>query len=919
MEILDLVRRAARERLKAAFLEESARGLTGEWRLAETTLAGEIAVAPRRSRRLAEAFARVAAASGSTEARGRAARLTASLLTHLGEFGESRRAYREAISLLDGAARDGARIGLAAAEMRLGRFDAARSLCRAVRRDAKARNDVLLAAAADLNEAVALHEQGRPKASIALYERARSGFASAKNPRMHAKATLDLANALTLLDRYAEAAPLYAEAASSFDAMGQTLSAARSRYNHGALCVAMERLGDADTALREAEARFRAAGESTLAALARLDRGEAMLRAGLAPEARRLFESARAGLARGAPPGERLRATTRAARAALASGDARAARRLAASAQTRGLRGTEAERDEILGRALALSGRFAAARTRLERAAKSFGSERPAGRARSLAAAAWCATKTGRTADARRLAAAARRASSPLGVAGIDFACAAVSFLLEDTEGRRADASRALDDSVTALERVRAGLGTDAMRAALLAGREAWLARAVRHALAGPGGDEAALALVERFRARSLIDLLGAVESAAPRDERIAKLRARVATLEKRAEGASQPAFLRSAASAPAAREIRAAERALAEAMSVTAPLRDATDLRARRAALPLETVVLSLFADETDTFVFAVCRDDVVTAIVPFGSPQVAALAEELRYTIGKFALGDDFAARHAARLSRDVDARLAQLSALCLGPVEEMVRAARRVVIVPHGPWHRVPFAALPLAGGPLVDRAEVALTPAFGALGADVPSATGTSLVLSAADVAAPAMDDEARAVAQTLGDARLLTGDDACFDSLAAARAPRCVHIAAHGRFRSDAPAMGGVRLSDGWLRALDIATLPLPGALVVLSGCETGLSGVGPGDEVHGLVRGVFASGAAELVASLWRVGDAATSRFMTAFHAHRAHGLAAESALAAAQRDARGRGEPVWTWAGFSIWTRRLRESAGVS
>jgi CHAT domain-containing protein len=161
--------------------------------------------------------------------------------------------------------------------------------------------------------------------------------------------------------------------------------------------------------------------------------------------------------------------------------------------------------------------------------------------------------------------------------------------------------------------------------------------------------------------------------------------------------------------------------------------------------------------------------------------------------------------------------------------------------------------------------------------------------------------------------------LASGPAATFDAVAAARAPRCVHIAAHGRFRPDAPSMGGVRLADGWLRAIDFATLRLPGALVVLSGCETGVSRVGPGDEIHGLVRGVFASGATELVASLWRVGDESTARFMSSFHARRAGGLCAEHALAETQRESAATGLPVWAWAGFALWTRQFRHSAGTS
>ncbi len=917
MEILVLVRRAAKERISDAVLRGLAKDLAGDWKAAEQTIAADLGASPRRASRVVAAFARVAGASGGREARGRAARLAASHLTYCGRFEESGRAYRESIALLDGAARDGALLGLAAVETRLGRFAAARALCRGLRRTAKSRGDALLAAFADLNEALALHEGGRVRESVRLYERARTGFAAAGNRRLEARTTMDLANAFVLLDRYDDAAPLFDAASHSFASLGQTFDGARCRYNSGALAVATERLGDADVALREAEASFRAAGDAPHAALARLDRGEAMLRAGLVPEAARLVESARRGLTRGVPPVERVRASHLAARAALALGDAQSARRLASlasRASVRGLHGTAAASDEIAGRALALGGRHGAARKRLERAAKGFGGDRPAGRARSMAAAAWCANESGDAKGARRLAAVAARVATPLGVPGLDFAVAAVQFLVEDTAGRRAPARAALDRSIAALERVRAGLGQDTMRAALVTGRETWLARAVRHELAGPRGPEAAHELVERFRARALVDLLGAADAAAPRDARVAKLRARGAVLEKRALGEVQPAFLRSATAAPPRRALRAAERALADAAAASAfaPLLDAADLRRLPSRLPEGTLLVSLYADDAGAMVFTADRGGVRCEPVAGDAGRVTRLVEDLRYTIGKFALGDDFARRHAARLAADTSACLAELSALSLAPVAGAVTRAKRVVVVPHGPWHLVPFAALPVAGRPLVAHAAVALAPAIGALSADVREPNGPSLVLSAADALAPTMDDEARAVAAAIPGARLFTGDDARFDVLARAHEPRCVHVAAHGRFRSDAPSMGGVRLADGWLRAIDFASLRLPGALVVLSGCETGVARVGPGDELHGIVRGVFASGAAELVASLWRVGDEATARFMSAFHGARARGLCAEAALAETQRTAAALGLPAWAWAGFSLWTRRL-------
>jgi CHAT domain-containing protein len=118
-------------------------------------------------------------------------------------------------------------------------------------------------------------------------------------------------------------------------------------------------------------------------------------------------------------------------------------------------------------------------------------------------------------------------------------------------------------------------------------------------------------------------------------------------------------------------------------------------------------------------------------------------------------------------------------------------------------------------------------------------------------------------------------------------------------------------MSGVRLADGWLRAVDFPGLPLRGSLVVLSGCRTGVTTTGGGDEVQGLVRGVYAAGAAELLASLWRVDDATTAELFRRFHRARRRGATTPEALARAQRSMARDGAHPFYWAGFGVWSRR--------
>jgi len=912
--LLDLVR-AAGPRVAPARLGELAARVAGRWQEAENTISREFRRSPRAAEALLRAFARVAGADGSREAVGRAARLHGSWLAYRGKYRSGIAAYEEAEGLLRGAARDGARLGRAGCLLRLGHFDEAIRACRAARRAATRRGDGLLAAGADMNHATALHESGRALAAVPLYARAEQAFATAGRDHLAAVVAQNRANALVLLDRFVEAEHVLSGVIAHHDRAGLDHEAANARLNQGALLSAQDRLGDADSILAAAEEELAAAGDPVRAAACRLERGETLLRARLLPEAVHAIETARRDMRRGAPPAERRRATLLLAETEIAQGDgARGLHTLRALApQTPAERAWKAE---LAGRAHAAEGRPGRARRLLLEAAEGFGRDRPAGRGRALLAAAGCALREDDLAGARALTARAARAVDSVGTPSLQFGLAALRFLIAARSGPRARAAGHLQRALESLERVRAGLGRDALRSALLTGREEFVARAFRFVLDAPGGEAAALELLERLRARALVDLLGDAGRIVGVDgDRLAALRAEVAALERRMEGRPGPGWLRggeAGADPKLVSRLRAAERRLADAVDRAAKTRSRphATIEQLRAGLPRGALVLCYYADEVGTCVFAVTRDEVWLAESAVSVGTLARLERDLRFRLAQFTVGREFAERHATRLRRETDEILEQVSSVLLEPVAEAVRRASSIVVVPHGPLHRLPLGALPFDGRPLIAHAPVRLAPALAALGRPARRARGRPVVLGFHDELTPAIEGEVRSVARALPGARLRVGDDARLDSLAAMPRPSCLHLAGHGRYRPDAPAMSGIRLADGWLRAADFRTLDLTGSTVVLSGCETGVSHVGAGDEVHGLVRGVLAAGARELVASLWRVDDPATAKLMESFHTRRRAGRSAVEALAKAQLEQARAGVHPWYWAGFQVWSR---------
>ena len=264
-------------------------------------------------------------------------------------------------------------------------------------------------------------------------------------------------------------------------------------------------------------------------------------------------------------------------------------------------------------------------------------------------------------------------------------------------------------------------------------------------------------------------------------------------------------------------------------------------------------------------------------------------------------------------------------------LHPVESYIPPDGRLLLVPYGALHTLPFHALYNGEHYLIERCEVAYLPSAAMLllqesrratrgvGA---GRSGRALVLGHSDGGRlPYTLQEARRVAALLKSDCYLE-EKAAIEKLSSSEGSHAIiHLAAHGKNRADAPDFSYLQLADGQLNTVDVFNLDLPAELVTLSGCETGLVTIGGGDELLGLSRGFLYAGARSLLISLWLVEDASTAQLMAAFYRGVLGGQSRAGALRNAQRallTAAREGSRPSGWAHPYFWAPfRLLGAAG--
>ncbi|HYN22557.1 MAG TPA: CHAT domain-containing protein, partial [Thermoanaerobaculia bacterium] len=347
-------------------------------------------------------------------------------------------------------------------------------------------------------------------------------------------------------------------------------------------------------------------------------------------------------------------------------------------------------------------------------------------------------------------------------------------------------------------------------------------------------------------------------------------------------------------------------------------------DLAAAREVLDPGTLALSYSIGDKESTLFALTRDGGLRVeALPIGE-------KRLREEVERFLEGvrQPTAVSGQGTGPKESPAGLARsLYRDLIEPIADLVERSERLLILPDGPLHRLPFAALiregagasPNRGQYLVEwkplHGALSLT-VYGALRASRRKERGPAQLVAFGDpryaqrlapdesaqgpvrrpsewtmrgfhwAELPYSRREIERIAAVYPGARVYLGEEATEErAKSVAREARVLHFATHGYMDDRTPLDSAIVLTlpaelaagkdNGLLQVWEIfESVRLDADLVVLSACDSALGRELSGEGLIGLTRAFQYAGARSVVASLWSVADQPTAELMARFHRH---------------------------------------------
>jgi CHAT domain-containing protein len=330
-------------------------------------------------------------------------------------------------------------------------------------------------------------------------------------------------------------------------------------------------------------------------------------------------------------------------------------------------------------------------------------------------------------------------------------------------------------------------------------------------------------------------------------------------------------------------------------------------------AVIPVENIIRTLPADAALLSYFELSgnlcawvlnsRDVKMVRLSP--TVEVRSLLYELR---------EDFAAarKTPGHRSRKSEALLKGLYSALVEPLREHF-PGRRLIIVPHGLLHYIPFHALFDGSRYLVDQFTISYSVSasvyFQCSTKKLRRLEERSVVVGVSSPEGPCVDEEVRKIASTLPKPRLLLGSEATLAWLREyGPRCRCVHFETQAAYRYDNPLFSTLALHGSSLSIFDLYHMDMPCPLVSLKGCGPALDEVHDGQEQACLVRGFHTAGAQAVLSNLWDAPGPSNSSLFIDFYRQLSGNSDTPEALRVAILQLRKTHDHPYHWAPFALW-----------
>jgi CHAT domain-containing protein len=820
------------------------------------------------------------------------------------------------------------------------------------------RHDSVQLAQLEANVGNVFYRLDRYKQALVHYDRAAKIFTATGDEKMLAIVDGNRSNIFIELDSPREAATLLEKVAKVFARRGQQFAAAQARAKLAYLNFLLGNYNSALNSYYEIRETLSASGDNHLIAWCDLEIGEILL-------ALNAFDDAQESALRARASFKEFGMAYEAAQAGLVCAFAAKGRKRVDQAERflREARKVFARSENVILTAqidtylaeLALEGNQMAKASRLAESAYQTLSRQKlttrAAYARLLLAR--LAFQSGQFSKARRLTQTTLETIERLYAPTLAFQAHHLIGKIASRHPRnRAAALQSYQRAIEIIERLRGTVTSDEFKASFLRDKIAVYEDAIAAYLdeGSPAMIKAAFRLVESSKSRALADLIASyLREASPvksgrqsttDDARLKLLRlieelnwynAQTHSEERKGEQRKAPAVQKYA------RETLRCEKAITElfrkmevAGSKFAEMQRMRAITAEDLTTVLEAdeIVIEYFTTGDRISAFLVSQNDFQVARDIASKRELEGVLASLKFQVEKFNYGSGFADEHFEQLNFAINRHLIEINRKIFAPLEPRL-SEEKLIVIPHGVLHYVPFHALLNQRGYLIERHEISYAPSATVLQLcrarshqlnekstsqisnlkptsqishrQSAGSTGQSkiqnrkskiqlLALGVGDRETPSIETEILGLRKIFPRAVTLMGDEATRDNLMRlASGAEFLHLASHGYFRRDNPMFSFLQLADSPLNFYSLLDLHLQAEMVTLSACHTGMNMVFPGDELHGLMRGFLYAGAPSLVASLWAANDRSTAEFMQEMYSQINRGATKRAAVRAAQ------------------------------